>query len=44
MDMQDFYPRFFAALVIGLILGIERGWKQRDEAAGEREAARPLRS
>jgi uncharacterized membrane protein (DUF4010 family) len=38
MDMQDFYPRFFAALVIGLLLGIERGWKQRTEASGEREA------
>ena len=38
MDMQDFYPRFFAALVIGLLLGIERGWKQRTEPSGEREA------
>lgn len=38
MDMQEFYPRFFAALVIGLLLGIERGWKQRAEASGEREA------
>ena len=38
MDMQEFYPRFFAALVIGLLLGIERGWKQRTEASGEREA------
>lgn len=38
MDLQEFYPRFIAALVIGLVLGIERGWKQRDEVAGEREA------
>lgn len=38
MDLQEFYPRFFTALVLGLLLGIERGWKQRAEASGEREA------
>lgn len=38
MDMQEFYPRFFTALALGLLLGIERGWKQRTEASGEREA------
>ena len=38
MDLQEFYPRFFTALVLGLLLGIERGWKQRTEASGEREA------
>jgi uncharacterized membrane protein (DUF4010 family) len=38
MEMQEFYSRFFVALIIGLLLGIERGWKQRSEASGEREA------
>jgi uncharacterized membrane protein (DUF4010 family) len=38
MEMQEFYPRFVVALVIGLLLGIERGWKQRAQASAEREA------
>ena len=38
MNTEDFYTRFFVALAIGLVLGIERGWKQRTEHAGEREA------
>lgn len=38
MSTEDFYTRFFVALAIGLVLGIERAWKQRTEHAGEREA------
>jgi uncharacterized membrane protein (DUF4010 family) len=38
MNTEDFYTRFFVALAIGLVLGIERGWKQRTEHTGEREA------
>lgn len=38
MDPQELYIRFFTALAIGLAIGIERGWKQRHEKAGEREA------
>lgn len=38
MTTEDFYTRFFVALAIGLVLGIERAWKQRAEHAGEREA------
>jgi uncharacterized membrane protein (DUF4010 family) len=38
MDPQELYVRFFTALAIGLAIGIERGWKQRHEKSGEREA------
>jgi uncharacterized membrane protein (DUF4010 family) len=38
MDPQELYLRFFTALAIGLAIGIERGWKQRHEKSGEREA------
>jgi len=38
MDPQNLYLRFFTALAIGLAMGIERGWKQRLEKSGEREA------
>ncbi len=38
MDSQELYLRFFTALAIGLAMGIERGWKQRLEKSGEREA------
>lgn len=38
MDPQELYIRFFTALAIGLAIGIERGWKQRHEKSGEREA------
>lgn len=34
---EDLYLRFLVALAIGLAVGIERGWKQRDEPSGERE-------
>ena len=38
MDTFQLLQRLAAALAIGLIIGIERGWKQRSEAEGERTA------
>jgi uncharacterized membrane protein (DUF4010 family) len=38
MNTEDFYTRFFVALAIGLVLGIERGWNHRTERTGDREA------
>jgi uncharacterized membrane protein (DUF4010 family) len=35
---ESLYLRFIVALGIGLAAGIERGWKQRDEPSGKREA------
>ncbi len=37
MTHQDFYVRFLVALAIGLAVGIERGWKQREQPSGKRE-------
>jgi len=37
MTPEELYLRFLVALAIGLAVGIERGWKQRDEPSGERE-------
>lgn len=38
MDTYQLIQRLAVALAIGLIIGIERGWKQRAEAEGERAA------
>jgi uncharacterized membrane protein (DUF4010 family) len=38
MDTFAFIQHLAVALAIGLIIGIERGWKQREEAEGERAA------
>ncbi len=38
MDTFELVERLAVALAIGLIIGIERGWKQRAEAEGERAA------
>jgi uncharacterized membrane protein (DUF4010 family) len=38
MSDENLYLRFLVALGIGLAAGIERGWKQRDEPSGRREA------
>jgi uncharacterized membrane protein (DUF4010 family) len=38
MDTFEFIERLAVALAIGLIIGIERGWKQREEQEGERAA------
>ncbi len=36
MDQTTLAPRLAVALAIGLLIGLERGWVQRDEAEGER--------
>ena len=36
--MSDTLYRFAVALAIGLLIGLERGWRQREEAEGERTA------
>jgi uncharacterized membrane protein (DUF4010 family) len=38
MDTYQLLQRLAVALAIGLIIGIERGWKQRSEPEGERAA------
>jgi len=38
MDLYQLIQRLGVALAIGLIIGIERGWKQRAEPEGERAA------
>jgi len=38
MDIQDLVSRFAVALGVGLLIGLERGWRQRDEASGHRAA------
>jgi uncharacterized membrane protein (DUF4010 family) len=38
VDTFDLIQRLAVALAIGLIIGIERGWKQRDESEGDRAA------
>ena len=36
--MNDLIFRFVVALAIGLLVGLERGWRERDEPAGSRTA------
>lgn len=38
MSIEDLFQRLSVALAIGLLVGLERGWKARDEAAGQRTA------
>jgi len=38
MDTFELIERLAVALAIGLVIGIERGWKQREEAEGDRTA------
>jgi uncharacterized membrane protein YhiD involved in acid resistance len=38
VDTFELVGRLAVALAIGLVIGIERGWKQRGEAEGERAA------
>ena len=35
---EDLILRFAAALASGLVVGVERGWRERDEPAGSRTA------
>jgi len=38
VDTFELIQRLAVALAIGLVIGIERGWKQREEAEGDRAA------
>jgi uncharacterized membrane protein (DUF4010 family) len=38
MELQDLLSRFGVALGIGLLIGLERGWRARDESSGSRAA------
>ena len=38
MDTLELIERLTVALAIGLVIGIERGWRQREEAEGDRAA------
>jgi uncharacterized membrane protein (DUF4010 family) len=38
MDVADLFSRFGVALGIGLLIGLERGWRSRDEQPGQRTA------
>lgn len=38
MDTFELFQRLSLALAIGFLIGVERGWQQRGEAAGERTA------
>lgn len=39
MDFEDLMARFAVALGIGLLIGLERGWRMREESAGSRTTA-----
>jgi len=38
MDIEEFLSRFAVALGIGLLIGLERGWRTRDQESGARAA------
>lgn len=38
MSVEDLFQRLSVALAIGLLVGLERGWRARDEASGQRTA------
>jgi len=38
MDAEELIRRLAAALAIGLLVGTERHWRERQEAAGRRSA------
>lgn len=38
MEFQDLMSRFAVALGVGLLIGLERGWRMREERAGSRTA------
>ena len=40
MNDTSLLLRLAVALAIGLLIGLERGWQQRDEAEGERTAGK----
>jgi hypothetical protein len=38
MELKDLISRFAVVLGIGLLIGLERGWRTRDESSGSRAA------
>ncbi len=38
MELQELATRLGLALALGFVIGLERGWKERDEAEGQRTA------
>lgn len=38
MDLQELATRLGLALALGFVIGLERGWKERDEGEGQRAA------
>jgi uncharacterized membrane protein YhiD involved in acid resistance len=38
LDTRDLFERLGLALAIGLLIGLERGWRERDFGDGERAA------
>ena len=42
MDADDVLIRLGTALAIGLLVGVERGWRSREEGEGERADWRAL--
>ena len=38
MDLQELATRLGLALALGFVVGLERGWKERDEGEGQRAA------
>ncbi|WP_421694646.1 MgtC/SapB family protein [Aestuariivirga sp.] len=38
MDLQELATRLGLALALGFVIGLERGWKERDEGEGQRTA------
>jgi uncharacterized membrane protein YhiD involved in acid resistance len=38
MDQDELFRRLGVALAIGLLIGLERGWRAREDAEGERTA------
>ena len=38
MELQELATRLGLALALGFVIGLERGWKERDEGEGQRAA------
>ena len=36
MELQELATRLGLALALGFVIGLERGWKERDEGEGQR--------
>ena len=42
MELQDLATRLGLALALGFVIGLERGWRERDEKEGQRAAGQRL--